>query len=65
VRLTDPATVTDLVEHLEAAVNANLSPNGRVAELAAAGASRISIGPGAFHAALAAVDRMAAAIGGG
>jgi 2-methylisocitrate lyase-like PEP mutase family enzyme len=60
IRLTDPDTVAHLVERLDAAVNANLSPQVRVSDLAAAGASRISIGPMAFHAALAAVDRLAA-----
>jgi 2-methylisocitrate lyase-like PEP mutase family enzyme len=62
VGLTDPEIVARVVERLDAAVNANLSPGGRVADLAAAGASRISIGPRAFHAALATVDRMAADI---
>jgi 2-methylisocitrate lyase-like PEP mutase family enzyme len=62
VRLTDPGTVTHLVERLDAPVNANLSPAAGVADLAAAGASRISIGPRAFYAALETVDRIAAAI---
>jgi 2-methylisocitrate lyase-like PEP mutase family enzyme len=56
VRLTDPGTVAHLVEQLDAPVNAN---PGDVADLAAAGASRISIGPRAFHGALAAVDTIA------
>jgi 2-methylisocitrate lyase-like PEP mutase family enzyme len=60
IRLTDPGTVARLVDSLDAAVNANLSPQVRVADLAAAGASRISIGPRAYHAALTAVDHLAA-----
>jgi deazaflavin-dependent oxidoreductase (nitroreductase family) len=62
IRLTDPETVRHLVDHLDAAVNANLSQATRVAEVAEAGASRISIGPMAFRSALATVDRIAAAI---
>lgn len=63
VRLTDPATVAHLVERLDAPVNAN--PAGNVADLAAAGASRISIGPRGFHSALAALDDVAATLLGG
>jgi 2-methylisocitrate lyase-like PEP mutase family enzyme len=52
LRLTEPATVAVLVDTLDAAVNANLSPTVRVADLAAAGASALRraqtlwIGPG-------------------
>lgn len=60
LRLTDPGTVAHLVERLDAAVNANIAGGATVADLAAAGASRISIGPRAFHTALAALDRLAA-----
>jgi len=59
VRLTDPAVVRALVEELDAPVNANAG-GAPVADLAAAGASRISIGPQGFFAALGALDRLAA-----
>jgi 2-methylisocitrate lyase-like PEP mutase family enzyme len=60
VRLTDPHAVHELVEQLDAAVNANMAGNSMVTELAGAGASRISIGPSAFRATLATLDRLAA-----
>jgi deazaflavin-dependent oxidoreductase (nitroreductase family) len=61
VRLTDPLIVKDLVEALDAPVNANVArPADAVAKLAQAGASRVSIGPMAFHSALAAVGGIAA-----
>ena len=59
LRLTDPDTVAHLVDRLDAPVNANVGGGSTVAALAAAGASRISVGPGAFHTALAALDRFA------
>ena len=59
VRLTDPLAVRDLVEQFDAPVNANVAKGG-VADPAAAGASRISIGPMAFRSAMAALDRVAA-----
>ena len=59
IRLSDPAVVREVVGQLDAPVNANVG-GATVVDLAAAGASRISIGPTAFRAALAAVDRMAA-----
>jgi deazaflavin-dependent oxidoreductase (nitroreductase family) len=60
VRLVDPALTRHVVEALDAAVNANLAGSATVDALAAAGASRISVGPMAFHRALHAVDVMAA-----
>jgi 2-methylisocitrate lyase-like PEP mutase family enzyme len=65
VRLTDPRTVTDLVDRLGAPINANLAGSVAVGDLAAAGASRISIGPAAFHAALASFDTIASGMLGG
>jgi 2-methylisocitrate lyase-like PEP mutase family enzyme len=62
IRLTEPGTVEHVVDELDAAVNANLGPSTRVADLARAGVSRISIGPMAFRSALAAVHAMAATI---
>jgi 2-methylisocitrate lyase-like PEP mutase family enzyme len=59
IRLTDPPRVAELVEALGAPVNANLGPGGSVAELAAAGAARISIGPMAHRATLGALDDVA------
>jgi 2-methylisocitrate lyase-like PEP mutase family enzyme len=59
IRMTDPATVADLVAALSAPVNANVAPGAAVADLAAAGASRISIGPMAHRVALAALDDLA------
>lgn len=59
VSLTDPLVVRHLVEQLDAPVNANVAGAGAVADLAAAGASRISIGPMAFRSAMAALDRLA------
>lgn len=49
IRLTDPLVVRHLVERLDAPVNANLAGNATVTSLAAAGASRISVGPMAFR----------------
>jgi 2-methylisocitrate lyase-like PEP mutase family enzyme len=60
VRLVDPPVVRDLVKRLDAPVNANIGSEISVADLAAAGASRISIGPMGFHSALAAFDKVAA-----
>jgi 2-methylisocitrate lyase-like PEP mutase family enzyme len=60
IRLTDPLVARAVVEQLDGPVNANLGPNVTVADLAAAGVSRISIGPTAFRSALATVDRIAA-----
>ncbi|WP_433476147.1 isocitrate lyase/PEP mutase family protein [Spirillospora sp. CA-142024] len=58
LRLTDPAVVRDVVEGLDAPVNANFG--GSVADLAAAGAGRVSIGPRGFFSALAAFEGLAA-----
>ena len=61
IGLRDPAVVQEVVEQLDAPVNANLGGSGvDVAALAAAGASRISIGPTAFRATLATLDGIAA-----
>jgi 2-methylisocitrate lyase-like PEP mutase family enzyme len=60
IRLTDPAVVRQLVDRLDAPVNTNIAGDGTVADLADAGASRISIGPTAFRSALAALDQIAA-----
>jgi 2-methylisocitrate lyase-like PEP mutase family enzyme len=60
IRLTDPRVTADLVAQLDAPVNANVADDATVAGLAAAGVSRISIGPMAFRAALAAFDQTAA-----
>jgi len=60
IRLSDPARVREITERLDAPVNANLGKGVTVAELAAAGASRISIGPTAYWRALATVDQIAA-----
>ena len=60
VRLVDPPVVRDLVKLLDAPVNVNVGSEISVADLAAAGASRISIGPMAFQSALAAFDKVAA-----
>ncbi|TDD80886.1 isocitrate lyase/phosphoenolpyruvate mutase family protein [Actinomadura darangshiensis] len=60
VRLADPAIVRDLVERLDAPVNANIGGPATAADLADAGAARISIGPRGFFTALAAFDGLAA-----
>jgi 2-methylisocitrate lyase-like PEP mutase family enzyme len=60
IRLTDPLVARQIVDRLAAPVNANLGGNATAADLAAAGVSRISIGPTAFLSALATVDRIAA-----
>lgn len=59
IRLTDPAVARHLTERLDAPVNANLGTT-TIADLAAAGVSRVSIGPMAFHTALASLDQLAA-----
>lgn len=60
ISTTDPLVVRDLVEQLDAPVNANVAGEGTIADLAAAGASRISIGPMAFRSAMATLDQIAA-----
>jgi 2-methylisocitrate lyase-like PEP mutase family enzyme len=60
LRLADPSVVRDVVEKLDAPVNANIGGNATVADLAGAGAGRISIGPRGFYSALAAFDGLAA-----
>ena len=60
VRLSEPRVARDVVEQLDAPVNANVAGGTTVAALAASGVSRISIGPLAFHAALDKVGQVAA-----
>jgi 2-methylisocitrate lyase-like PEP mutase family enzyme len=60
--LTDPERARRLVDELGAPVNANLAPGGVVADLAAAGVARVSIGPRGLYAALAALDDLAATL---
>jgi len=55
IRLATPALVERLVAELGAPVNANLGPATTVKDLAAAGASRISIGPMAHRQAMSAL----------
>jgi 2-methylisocitrate lyase-like PEP mutase family enzyme len=43
--LSDPATAEQLVNELGVPVNVGLAPGVSVAQMAAAGASRISVGP--------------------
>jgi 2-methylisocitrate lyase-like PEP mutase family enzyme len=62
IRLTDPAVTRQVVGELDAPVNANIVGDVTVADLAAVGASRISIGPMAFRSALATVDQIAATL---
>jgi 2-methylisocitrate lyase-like PEP mutase family enzyme len=59
VGLVDPAVARDVVTALDAAVNANLPPGVGPEAMAAAGVARLSIGPSAFHRALAALDEVA------
>jgi 2-methylisocitrate lyase-like PEP mutase family enzyme len=61
IRLTDPQVARQLVDSLDAPVNANLGGT-TVAELAAAGVSRVSIGPMAFRATLNTLDTLAAGL---
>jgi 2-methylisocitrate lyase-like PEP mutase family enzyme len=48
IGVSDPATAAELVAELDVPVNVNLGPGATVAQMAAAGASRISVGP-TFH----------------
>jgi 2-methylisocitrate lyase-like PEP mutase family enzyme len=59
VGLTDPATLRQLVDTLDAPINANMAAGATVGTLAAAGASRLSIGPMAHRASLATLDQIA------
>jgi 2-methylisocitrate lyase-like PEP mutase family enzyme len=45
VRVSDPATVEQLVKELGVPVNVGLAPGVTLAQMAAAGASRVSFGP--------------------
>jgi 2-methylisocitrate lyase-like PEP mutase family enzyme len=62
VRLTAPELVTRLADELGAPVNANVAPGGSVADLAAAGASRVSVGPMAHFVSLRALDDFASTL---
>jgi 2-methylisocitrate lyase-like PEP mutase family enzyme len=66
IRLTDPGVARELVDQLGAPVNANTVPAGSssaaVTELAAAGVSRISVGPMAFRSVLAHLDQLASGL---
>jgi 2-methylisocitrate lyase-like PEP mutase family enzyme len=59
IRLTEPDDVRKVVEAVGAPVNANLGPSTTVADVAAAGASRVSIGPMAYRLGLADLGRRA------
>jgi 2-methylisocitrate lyase-like PEP mutase family enzyme len=59
LRLTEPHVARQLTDQLDAPVNANVAAGTTVADLAAAGVSRISIGPMAFRSVLAALDQLA------
>jgi 2-methylisocitrate lyase-like PEP mutase family enzyme len=60
VRLSEPRVARDVVEQLDAPVNANVTGGTSIAALAASGVSRISIGPLAFHSAVDKVGQVAA-----
>jgi 2-methylisocitrate lyase-like PEP mutase family enzyme len=62
VQLTDPELVTQITREVAAPVNANLGPRTTVEDLAAAGASRISIGPSAHVLAMNDLSRRAKAV---
>ena len=59
IGLTDPDVATRLVRALPVAVNANLAPSTTVADLAAVGVKRISVGPVAHAVAMDALSRRA------
>ena len=59
IRLTDPDVAAQLARALPVAVNANLAPSTTVADLAAAGVKRISVGPMAHAVAMDALSRRA------
>lgn len=59
IRLTDPHVARQIADELDGPVNANLAGGTTVADLAAAGVSRISIGPTAFRTTLATLDQLA------
>ena len=62
VGLGDPAVLSDLVRELEAPVNGNPGDGVTVADLAAAGASRVSVGPRGQRLAQAELRRFAATL---
>lgn len=59
IRVADAALATTLARELTGALNTNLGPSTTVAELAAAGVSRISLGPTAHGLAMAELGRRA------
>ena len=65
IRLTDPILTTRLVDALPGPLNANIAPGVTVADLAAAGASRVSLGARPFFVAMAAFEELAAQMLGG
>jgi 2-methylisocitrate lyase-like PEP mutase family enzyme len=62
IRLTDPDVVRRLVAETTVPINANLGGNATVADLARAGAARISIGPSAHRAVMARLAEQAASV---
>jgi 2-methylisocitrate lyase-like PEP mutase family enzyme len=60
VRLSEPRVAREVVEQLDAHVNANVAGDTTIADLAASGVSRISIGPMAFQATLDKLSQVAA-----
>jgi 2-methylisocitrate lyase-like PEP mutase family enzyme len=65
VRLSDPLVVREVVERLDAHVNANVAGDITVADLAPSALSRNSIRPMAFHPALGKVGQVASELLGG
>lgn len=62
IRLLDTDHLATLAHALDGHVNANLGPGTTVADLAAAGVSRVSIGPAGQHLAMDALSRHAASL---
>ncbi|MGH9135455.1 MAG: isocitrate lyase/PEP mutase family protein [Acidimicrobiales bacterium] len=65
VSLTDPQLIAELSPRVAVALNVNKSPSTSIAELGAAGASRISVGPMAHTQLMAHFGRRAAELLGG
>jgi 2-methylisocitrate lyase-like PEP mutase family enzyme len=59
IRLIEPEVVARLVRELGTPVNANLGPRLTVADVAATGAARISVGPSVHGAVMAELQRRA------
>ena len=60
IRLTDPGVATRIVDALPGPVNANVAPGVTVADLAAAGVARVSLGARPFFVAMTAFEDVAA-----